>query len=45
LSFHGGLFFSLIYPHFTIFYSKMGKVKKDPLTLALSRGVERRAER
>jgi hypothetical protein len=27
LSFHGGHFFSLIYPHFANFSSKMGKVK------------------
>jgi hypothetical protein len=45
LSFHGGHFFSLIYSHFANFSSKMGKVKKDPLTLTLSRGVERKDEK
>jgi hypothetical protein len=43
--FSWGHFFSLIYPHFSNFSSKMGKVKKDPLTLALSRGVERKDEK
>jgi hypothetical protein len=32
LSFHGGRFFSLIYPHFSNFSSKMGKVKENKST-------------
>jgi hypothetical protein len=40
LSFHGRLFFSLIYPHFANFSSKMGKVKVEGLDFPIKSKME-----